>query len=108
MSSPNNNNNIEVGMVKDTSREGRLSFRNFAEHQMRSEFKREAIQKCDLQLRAFSDCAKVEGVMVVFRCREFKKAVDECMTVYNSSERFELYKKEHDEDLQKRTIQSKN
>lgn len=103
MSSPN----YDAGQVKDTGREGRLSFRNFAEHQLRNEFKREAMQKCDVQLRAFSECGKAEGLMVVFRCREFKKAVDECMAVYNSSERFELFKQEHVEDFERRIIQSK-
>ena len=107
MSSTNSNGSLDAGNVKDTGREGRLSFRNFAEHQLRNEFKRDAMQKCDIPLKAFSTCAKEEGVMVVFRCREFKKAVDECMAVYNSPERFEIYKREHSADLENRVIQSK-
>lgn len=106
--SSDSNKSFNAGEIKDTGREGRLSFRNFAEHQLRNEFKKEAVEKCNLQLQAFSDCAKEEGVMVVFRCREFKKAVDECMMVYNSQERFELYKKEHEKDIQKRIIRSNN
>eukprot|EP00980_Cylindrotheca_fusiformis_P030258 scaffold24613_cov176-Cylindrotheca_fusiformis.AAC.2 len=68
------------GNMKDLGREGRLSFRK---------------------------CAKEEGVMVVFRCREFQKAVHECMAVYNSPERFEIYKKEHEEDLENKVIRSR-
>jgi hypothetical protein len=92
-------NSDSAGNAKDAGREGRLSFRKFAEHQLRIEFKREAMEKCDLQLKAFADCAKIEGVMVVFRCREFQSAVNECMTVYNSTERWEMYKLDHEADM---------
>lgn len=88
------------GNIKDAGREGRLSFRKFAEHQLRNEFKREAMEKCDIQLKAFADCAKTEGVLVVFRCREFQSAVNECMAVYNSKERWEMYKIDHAADLE--------
>jgi hypothetical protein len=37
---------------------------DFAEHQLRNEFKQNSIKKCDLQVKAFADCAKEEGVMV--------------------------------------------
>eukprot|EP00934_Nitzschia_sp_Nitz4_P002218 Nitzschia sp. Nitz4//scaffold41_size133979//66357//66656//NITZ4_003350-RA/size133979-processed-gene-0.252-mRNA-1//-1//CDS//3329551479//2218//frame0 len=88
-----------AGDIKDAGRESRLSFRNYNEYQLRSEFKRDAIKKCDLQVKAFADCAKDEGLMVVFRCQDFKKEVDECMRVYNSDERWELYKQENAADL---------
>mmetsp|Transcript_123914 Transcript_123914/g.185234 ORF Transcript_123914/g.185234 Transcript_123914/m.185234 type:complete len:101 (+) Transcript_123914:186-488(+) len=91
----------DKGKVKDASREGRLSFRNFAEHQLRNEFKEESLKKCDLQIRAFAECGKQEGLMVIFRCREFQKDVTDCMTIYNSDEQFELYKQKHAPDLQK-------
>ena len=84
-----------------------MSFRKFAEHQLRNEFKREAMEKCDIQLKAFADCAKSEGVMVVFRCREFQSAVNECMSVYNSNERWELYKQEHATDLENKELFTK-
>lgn len=46
---------------------------DFAEHQLRKEFKADAMKKCDLQINAFASCAKEEGVFVIFRCREFRK-----------------------------------
>lgn len=101
MSGPSNDS---VGRMKDTGREGRLSFRKFAEHQLRNEFKEEAMKKCSIQVKAFAECAKAEGVLVVFRCREFQSAVNECLSVYGSNERWELYKKEHAEDLEARVI----
>jgi Cytochrome c oxidase biogenesis protein Cmc1 like len=90
----------DVGGIKDAGREGRLSFRKFAEHQLRNEFKQESMKKCELPMKAFADCAKTEGVFVVFRCREFQSAVNECMQVYMSNERWEMYKEEHAADLE--------
>jgi hypothetical protein len=98
----------DVGRVKDGSREGRLSFRNFAEHQLRNEFKQQAIEKCDLQVRAFAECGKEEGLMVIVRCRDFQKAVNECLGVYGAKDRFEQYKKEHESDMENKIIRSKN
>jgi hypothetical protein len=100
MSASNNDNNDRAGRIKNDGREERLSFRNFAEHQLRNEFKREAMEKCDLQVSAFAECSKEQGVMVVFRCREFQKEVQECMSVYHSNERWEIYKKEHEADME--------
>ena len=98
--------NNDAGSIKSDGRDGRLSFRNFAEHQLRKEFKADAMKKCDRQINAFAECAKEEGVMVIFKCRDFQKSVNECMAVYNSNERWEIYKKENADDLQKRVIQS--
>ena len=65
-------NVADAGAVKDASRQSRLSFRKFAEHRLRSDFKEEALDKCNLQMRAFAECGRDEGLMVVFRCREFQ------------------------------------
>jgi hypothetical protein len=96
-----------AGRMKDMGRETRLSFRNFAEHQLRREFKADAMEKCDLQIGAFAECGQREGIMVVFRCREFQKDIAECMAVYNSPEAFEQYKTLHAADLDNRVIQTK-
>ena len=90
----------DAGAMKDTGREGRLSFRNFAENQMRRDFKADAMKKCDLQIGAFAECIKEEGLFAPFKCRDIKRDVNECMTVYNSEERFKLYVKEHEDEIQ--------
>ena len=90
----------DAGAMKDTGREGRLSFRNFAENQMRRDFKADAMKKCDLQIGAFAECIKEEGLFAPFKCSDIKKDVNECMTVYNSEERFRLYVKEHEDEIQ--------
>mmetsp|Transcript_31746 Transcript_31746/g.95019 ORF Transcript_31746/g.95019 Transcript_31746/m.95019 type:complete len:105 (-) Transcript_31746:531-845(-) len=94
--------------VKDASREGRLSFRNFAEHQMRREFKETALEKCRDHVAAFGQCAQENGLLVVFKCRQINKELNECMSIYNSHEAFETYKEAHRDELEGRTIRSKN
>eukprot|EP00568_Trieres_chinensis_P007512 CAMPEP_0183291172 /NCGR_PEP_ID=MMETSP0160_2-20130417/676_1 /TAXON_ID=2839 ORGANISM="Odontella Sinensis, Strain Grunow 1884" /NCGR_SAMPLE_ID=MMETSP0160_2 /ASSEMBLY_ACC=CAM_ASM_000250 /LENGTH=108 /DNA_ID=CAMNT_0025451933 /DNA_START=148 /DNA_END=474 /DNA_ORIENTATION=- len=94
--------------IKDASRESRLSFRNFAEHQMRREFKDMALEKCREHVHAFGKCAEESGLMVVFKCRQFNKDLNACMATYNSNEAFEAYKATHKEELEKRTIRSQN
>lgn len=93
--------------TKDFSRESRLSFRNFAEHQMRREFKEDAIEKCREPIREFAECAREKGLLVVVQCRHLNKALNECMAIHNSHEAFAKYKKEHEDELEKRTIKSK-
>jgi Cytochrome c oxidase biogenesis protein Cmc1 like len=90
---------FDPGSVKDAGREGRLSFRNYAENELRREFQQEAMKRCDLQVGTFAECIKEEGLWAPFRCGEYRKDVHECMAVYNSEERFKLYKKEHGADL---------
>jgi len=85
--------------VKDDSRSGRLSFRNFAEHQLRSEFKSIAIEKCKDKLQAFGKCSEDNGLLVVFRCRGVLKEMNACMATYNSNEEFEKYLAKHRPDL---------
>lgn len=92
----------DTGSMKDFGREGRLSFRQFAENQMRRDFKADAMKKCDLQIGAFAECIKEEGLLAPLKCREIKSDVNDCMSVYNSEERFKLYVKEHEDEIQKK------
>jgi len=98
----NDNSPADAGIVKGTGRESRLSFRNFAENQLRRDFKADAMKKCDLQIAALAECIKDEGLLAPFKCKEYKRHVNECMVVYNSEERFGLYVKEHEEDIEKK------
>jgi hypothetical protein len=94
------------GRIKDHSRDGRLSFRNFAEHQMRRELKEDAMEKCNIPIKAFAECGREEGLMVVFRCRDFSRAVNECLTIYNGEEAWQRYKHENAADLENKVIKS--
>ena len=85
--------------VKEASRDGRLSFRKFGEHQLRREFKDMAIEKCRDKINAFGKCAQEQGLLVVFKCRQFNKDLNACMAVHNSHEAFEKYMKENEDAL---------
>ena len=109
MAAPNESNQPDIrGQIKDDGRDARLSFRNFAEHKMKREFKEEAIKKCEVHLKNFGQCAQESGLMVVFKCRDLNKKINECMHEHNSPEKFQAYLKEHEDELEKRTIKSKN
>jgi hypothetical protein len=94
--------------IKDAGRDSRLSFRNFAEHQMRREFKGESLEvHCAPHIKAFAECAEEKGLMVVWSCRGLHKDFNKCMETYNSNEAWERYKTAHADELEKRVIRSK-
>ena len=98
------NQPLDKQAVKDDGRDARLSFRRFAEHKMKREFKEHAIEKCSDHLKAFGQCAQDNGLMVVFKCRHLNKAINECMYRENSPEAFEQFLKDNQAELEKRTI----
>jgi hypothetical protein len=85
--------------MKDTGRQSRLSIKKFEEHQLRTEFKSIAIERCRNEMQAFGKCASDNGLMVVFRCRNFLKEMNACMAHHNSNEEFQKYKEKHRPDL---------
>ncbi|KAL7487345.1 hypothetical protein ACHAW6_012944 [Cyclotella cf. meneghiniana] len=98
----------DAAQIKDEGRESRLSFRRFAEHKMKREFKEAAIKTCDEHLKAFGQCAQDNGLLVVFRCRELNRRINDCMREHNSEEKFQAYLKENQEELERRTIRSRD
>lgn len=97
----------DKAQVKDDGRDSRLSFRKFAEHKMKREFKEAAIKKCEEPLKNFGKCAQESGLLVVFKCRDFNKKINECMAEHNSPEKFEEFLKANQDVLDKRTLRSK-
>lgn len=89
--------------LKDESRDNRLSFRKFGEHQLRREFKDMAIDKCKSPIQEFGKCATESGLLVVWKCRAFNKKVQECMAIHNSQQEFEKFKTENQDLLLKKT-----
>ena len=55
------------------ARLSRLSLRKANEEVFRNKLRYEARVKCDSYVKAFGDCAKENGLMVVFRCRDKSK-----------------------------------
>jgi hypothetical protein len=85
--------------IKDDGRDTRLSFRNFAESQLRKEFKAAAMKQCDLQIGALAGCIQQKGLWAPFQCRAYQKDVNACMAIHNSDERFAEFKKEHQDEI---------
>lgn len=97
-----------VPQVKDDGRDSRLSFRKFAEHKMKREFKEAAIKTCNPHLKNFGKCAQDNGLLVVFKCRDLNRKINECMMEHNSEEKFQAFLKENESELERRTLKSKN
>jgi hypothetical protein len=89
--------------AKAAARDGRLSFRNFAETQMRREFKDSAVDVCNPHIREFAQCAQEQGLMVVFNCQGKKRAINDCMAIHNSDEAFQKYLLANPEEVATRT-----
>ena len=62
---------------KDNGRDGRLSYSNQAEHALRKELNQLAKDSCATLSRRLGDCAKANGVLVVFKCREENRLLNE-------------------------------
>ena len=99
---PNDDQPPDRVQVKDDGRDARLSFRRFAEHKMKREFKEEAIKKCQPHMNNFGQCAQENGLFVVFKCRDFNRKINECMAEHNSPEAFERYLLNNQDELEKR------
>jgi hypothetical protein len=89
--------------LKDFDRGERLSFRNRAEHLLRRDMKEQAMESCKLQVQAFAECARENGLWVVYSCRDKLKGVNECLAVHNGEEAWQRYKEAHKEELELRS-----
>ena len=86
--------------LKDLGRGSRLSFKNIAESRLRQDLKEEAMEICDPQIKAFAECSKEKGLMVIFSCNHLFKKINECMSIQNGEEAWERYKKEHANEIE--------
>ncbi|GMH57968.1 hypothetical protein TL16_g02510 [Triparma laevis f. inornata] len=77
---------------KDTGRDGRLNYSNQAEHALRKELSEIAKTACKENSVALGDCARKEGILVVFKCRKEKDALNSCLNVFTNEKAFEEYK----------------
>ena len=105
--SPSQSDYDRVARMRDDGRAARLSFSNYAEHRVRSEFKEEAVKKCGKEIKEFAECAKEKGLMVVISCRKLNRAITECMYIHNSDEAFQKYLEANPGLIEQRTLKSK-
>lgn len=88
--------------AKEAGRENRLSFRNRAEQLLRRECKEEAMEKCSPYVKEFAECAREQGLFVVFKCRKHLKNMNGCMEEHNGEAAWQRYKEAHKDELEKR------
>lgn len=89
--------------AKSSGRESRLSFKKYAEHQLRQDLKDRALELCDPVVKEFAQCSQEKGLMVVFSCRPQFKKVQECMEKYNGEDAWQKYKIENQAELDRKS-----
>lgn len=80
--------------MADDDRNERLKWSKRAEYEARKELSMIATKQCDSLLKAFSDCAQEQGLLVVLRCRQQNRAMNECLHQYTNEKAFEDYKRQ--------------
>ncbi|TDH68279.1 hypothetical protein CCR75_004475 [Bremia lactucae] len=86
--------------AKAAFRSSRLSWSNQAEHKLKQQLSDIAIAKCRSVSEQFADCARANGFMIIFKCREQNKALNACLHQYTNDEQFELFRKRREKEMQ--------
>lgn len=89
---------VDAGLTKNDARNSRLSIgklRKNNEEVLRTALRNEAQKKCDSYFRAFGECAKQSGLMVVISCREQNRAMSACMDQHFNEDIFKKYLSDH-------------
>lgn len=101
---PNQPSAEDIARMKYDGRESRFSFLNRAEDLLRRDMKEEATQvHCKQQVADFANCAKEQGIYVVFACQSALKTLNACMEIHNGEEAWQRYKEVHKDELEKRS-----
>lgn len=58
-----------------------------------------AIATCRNISEKFAECAKANGLMVVFKCRDHNKALNACLHQYTNDEQFEIYRQTREKNM---------
>ncbi|KAJ0407348.1 hypothetical protein P43SY_004776 [Pythium insidiosum] len=90
---------VDKETAKERFRASRLQWSNQAEHRLRQELNDIAIAKCRHVTEQFASCAREQGLMVVFRCREQNKAMNDCLHQYTNPEQFAAYKEKREQEM---------
>ncbi|KAL4086654.1 hypothetical protein PRIC1_013716 [Phytophthora ramorum] len=90
---------VDKETAKNKFRSSRLSWSNQAEHKLRQELSDIAIAKCRSVSEKFAECAKANGLMVVFKCRENNRELNACLHQYTNAEQFEIYRQRREKEM---------
>lgn len=62
------------------------------EEVLRKEFLAMARKKCDPLVAMYAKCAKEQGLLVPFKCREENRQMESCLSAFTTNDRYALYK----------------
>jgi hypothetical protein len=60
------------------------------------------METCRPQVTEFAECAQEKGLMVIFSCNQFHRAVQECLAIHNGEEAWQKYKAANEDEIARR------
>jgi hypothetical protein len=66
---------------------------------LRQELNDIALTKCRDITAQFAECARANGYLVAFRCREQNHAMNECLHQYTNEEQFTVYREKREKEI---------
>lgn len=87
--------------------DARLKWTKKAELRLQEELKYIARKKCDSAIANFAQCAEENGLLVIFRCNQQNKKMNECLGKYTNPQSFEDYKRSREEELMGKSPQER-
>jgi hypothetical protein len=66
---------------------------------LRQELNDIALTKCRDITAQFAECARANGYLVAFRCREQNHAMNECLHQYTNEEQFAVYREKREKEI---------
>lgn len=70
-----------------------------SQQKLRQELNDIALTKCRDVTAQFAECAKANGYMVAFRCRDKNHAMNECLHQYTNEEQFAIYRAKREKEI---------
>jgi ribosomal protein S12 len=96
---------VDAKQVTTDARGSRMTvLRKTNEEVLRKQLQLEARQKCQHAFKAFSDCAKETGLLVVFQCRQQNSDMSTCMEQHYNEEEFKKFCDREGVQVQERDV----
>mmetsp|Transcript_20408 Transcript_20408/g.26061 ORF Transcript_20408/g.26061 Transcript_20408/m.26061 type:complete len:117 (+) Transcript_20408:112-462(+) len=92
MSNHINNNDSEKGDAQKWS--------NAADEIIRKDFLKEARDKCKEKVEIFVECARENNLLVIFKCRQQNREMNDCVGQYTSEAKWNEYRKKKVRDFE--------
>mmetsp|Transcript_158 Transcript_158/g.206 ORF Transcript_158/g.206 Transcript_158/m.206 type:complete len:103 (+) Transcript_158:170-478(+) len=67
---------------------------NAADEKIRKEFLKQAREKCKPSVEKFVECSRKHNLLVIFKCREENREMNDCVGQYTSEQQWNEFREE--------------